>query len=187
MSTIEANTPLKIHTIETAPEESKALLEKSKKAFGYIPNLHAALAGAPGLLEAYQNIHQLFVNSSFNNDELTVVWQSINVEHQCHYCVPAHTAIAKAMKVDDAITDALRNKTELPSSKLEVLRDTTLSVVRNRGNISKDEIQVFYDAGFTQRQLLEIILGIAQKTISNYTNHIAETPMDKAFEKYAWD
>ena len=91
------------------------------------------------------------------------------------------------MKVDDAITDALRNKTELPSSKLEVLRDTTLSVVRNRGNISKDEIQVFYDAGFTQRQLLEIILGVAQKTISNYTNHIAETPMDKAFEKYAWD
>lgn len=187
MSTIQASTPLKIHTIETAPEESKPLLENSKKAFGYIPGLHGALAGAPGLLEAYQNIHQLFVNSSFNNDELTVVWQSINVEHQCHYCVPAHTAIAKAMKVDDAITDALRNKTKLPSSKLEVLRDTTLSVVRNRGNISKDEIQVFYDAGFNQRHLLEIILGLAQKTISNYTNHIAETPLDQAFEKFAWD
>jgi len=187
MSTIQASTPLKIHTIETAPEESKPLLENSKKTFGYIPGLHGALAGAPGLLEAYQNIHQLFVNSSFNNDELTVVWQSINVEHQCHYCVPAHTAIAKAMKVDDAISEALRNKTKLPSSKLEVLRDTTLSVVRNRGNISKDEIQVFYDAGFNQRHLLEIILGLAQKTISNYTNHIAETPLDQAFEKFAWD
>ncbi|KAA3622367.1 MAG: carboxymuconolactone decarboxylase family protein [Flavobacterium sp.] len=187
MSTIQSSTPLKIHTIETAPEESKPLLEKSKKAFGYVPGLHGALAGAPGLLEAYQNIHELFVNSSFNNDELTVVWQSINVEHQCHYCVPAHTAIAKAMKVDDAITEALRNETELPSPKLEVLRETTLSIVRNRGNISKDEILVFYDAGFNQRHLLEIILGVAQKTISNYTNHIAETPLDKAFEKFAWN
>ena len=127
---------LKIHNAETAPEESKPLLEKSQKAYGMIPGLHGVLAGAPGLLEAYQTLHELFTNSSFNNDELTVVWQSINVEHGCHYCVPAHTGIAKMMKVDDAITDALRNETELPSEKLEALRTMTLSVVKNRGNVS---------------------------------------------------
>jgi len=186
MSTTQTGETLQIHTIETAPKESKQLLENSKSAYGYVPNLHGALAEAPGLLKAYQDIHELFVNSSFNNDEITVVWQTINVEHECHYCVPAHTAIAKAMKVDDAITEALRNKTELPSSKLEVLRSMTLSMVRNRGNVSKEEIQKFYDAGFTQRHLLEIILGLSQKTISNYTNHIAETTLDKGFEKYAW-
>ena len=185
MSTQTSET-LKIHTIETAPEESKVLLENSQKAYGYIPNLHGALAEAPGLLKAYQSIHELFVNSSFNNDELTVVWQTINVEHDCHYCVPAHTAIAKSMKVDDEITEALRNRTTLPTEKLQVLHETTLEIVRNRGNIGKEQINTFYKAGFTQRQLLEIILGLSQKVISNYTNHIAETPVDKPFQKFEW-
>jgi len=186
MSTSQTGETLQVHTIETAPEGSKALLEKSTEAFGYIPNLHGVLAGSPGLLEAYKAIHGLFVNSSFDKDELTVVWQAINVEHECHYCVPAHTAIAKSMGVDDAITDALRNKTELPSPKLEALRKMTLAMVRKRGNVSNDEIQEFYSAGYNERHLFDIILGLSQKTISNYTNHIAHTPIDAPFQKFAW-
>ena len=180
------NEQLKVHTLETAPEKSKPLLEKSQKAYGYVPNLHGVLAEAPELLEAYQNLHELFVNSSFNNDELTVVWQTINVEHECHYCVPAHTGISKAMKVDDAISDALRNRTELPSDKLQALHNATLSLTRNRGNISQEEIDAFYAAGYNQRHLLEIILGLSQKVISNYTNRVAQTPLDKGFQPYAW-
>jgi hypothetical protein len=71
-----------------------------------IPGLHGVLAGAPGILDAYQQLHELFVNSSFNEEELTVVWQSINVEHFCH-CVPAHTGIAAMMKVDEGLLKLL--------------------------------------------------------------------------------
>ncbi|EAS19895.1 MULTISPECIES: carboxymuconolactone decarboxylase family protein [Nonlabens] len=179
-------TTLKVHNIESAPEESKALLENSQKAYGMIPGLHGVLAASPQLLTAYQQLHELFVNSSFNEDELTVVWQTINVEHACHYCVPAHTGIAKMMKVDDGITDALRNETPLEDSKLEALRNMTLSVVRNRGNVSQEDLDAFYAAGYGERQVLDIILGMSQKVISNYTNHIAHTPVDAAFEKFAW-
>ncbi|PQJ32270.1 carboxymuconolactone decarboxylase [Nonlabens arenilitoris] len=179
-------TTLKVHNIESAPEESKALLENSQKAYGMIPGLHGVLAASPQLLKAYQQLHELFVNSSFNEDELTVVWQTINVEHACHYCVPAHTGIAKMMKVDDSITDALRNETPLEDSKLEALRNMTLSVVRNRGNVSQEDLDAFYAAGYGERQVLDIILGMSQKVISNYTNHIAHTPVDAAFEKFAW-
>ena len=177
---------LKIHSIESSPEGSKALLENSQKAYGMIPGLHGVLAGAPGILEAYQTLHQLFVDSSFNNEELTVVWQTINVAHECHYCVPAHTGIAKMMKVDEKITEALRNSTPLENPKLEALRDMTLSIVRNRGNVEDGEIQAFYTAGYGERQVLEIILGLSQKVISNYTNHIAKTPVDAPFQKFAW-
>lgn len=176
----------KVYDIETAPENSKPLLESSMKSFGMIPNLHGVMAESPGILEAYQKLHDLFQNSSFNNDELTVVWQTINVEHECHYCIPAHTGIAHMMKVDEEITEALRNKTEMPNKKLQTLHETTLSVVRKRGNITDAEIQEFYAAGYEQRQLLEIILGVSQKVMSNYVNHIAQTPVDKAFEKFAW-
>lgn len=186
MNTSDKVETLKIHTIESAPNDSKMLLASSKKANGFIPNLHGVLAEAPGLLKAYQDLHELFIHSSFNNDELTVVWQTINVEHECHYCVPAHTGIAKAMKVDDTITEALRNKTPLPSKKLQALQEMTLSITRNRGNVSQYEIDNFYNAGYKQRHLLEIILGLSQKVISNYTNHIAKTPVDKVFEKFEW-
>ena len=179
-------TTLKIHDIESAPEGSKTLLEQSLKSNGMIPGLHGVLAGAPGILEAYQAIHKLFVDSSFNNEELTVVWQTINVEHACHYCVPAHTAIAYMMKVDDAISTALRDETPLENPKLEALRNMTLSIVRNRGHVNQEELATFYAAGYGEQQVLEIILGLSQKVISNYTNHIANTPVDAPFQKFAW-
>lgn len=179
-------TTLKIHNIETAPEGSKALLENSQRAFGRIPGLHGVLAGAPKILEAYQTLHGLFTQTSFNEEELTVVWQTINVEHACHYCVPAHTGIAKMMKVDDTITEALRNETPLENPKLEALRNMTLTIVRNRGHITQENLNAFYAAGYDEQQLLEILLGLSQKTISNYVNHIASTPVDAGFKQFAW-
>ncbi|WP_159023416.1 carboxymuconolactone decarboxylase family protein [Formosa sp. L2A11] len=179
-------TTLQIHNIETAPEESKGLLENSQKAYGMIPGLHGVLAGSPQTLTAYQTLHELFTKTSFNEDELTVVWQAINVEHACHYCVPAHTGIAKMMKVDDTITEALRNETPLEDSKLEALRTMTLTIVRNRGHVSQEDLNAFYAAGYGEQQVLEIILGLSQKVISNYTNHIANTPVDAPFQPFAW-
>jgi alkylhydroperoxidase family enzyme len=179
-------TTLTIQTIESAPVESKPALEKSLKTNGMLPNLHGILAGSPQLLDAYQTLHQLFMKTSFDAEELTVVWQGINVEHDCRYCVPAHTGIAHSMKVDPAITEALRNQQPLPTVKLQALLDMTLTIVRNRGNVSQEDLDNFYSAGYGQQQVLEIILGLSQKVISNYTNHIANTPVDKAFEKFAW-
>ncbi|NYF98313.1 carboxymuconolactone decarboxylase family protein [Janibacter cremeus] len=175
-----------MHDQSTAPEGSAELLARSEEQNGRVPGLHAMMAEAPGLLEGYQVLHQLFVDSSFDKEELTVVWQTANVEHSCHYCVPAHTGIAKAMKVDDAITEALREETPLPNERLEALRTFTLAMIRERGNVDDDAVQAFLDAGFTQRQVLEVILGISQKVMSNYTNHVAQTPVDAPFEKFAW-
>lgn len=179
-------TDFTLYNKENAPAESKALLESSISTLGRIPNLYAVMAEAPELLEGYQRLHQLFLDSSFDDEETTVVWQAINVEHECRYCVPAHTAIAKSMKIDDAITDALRNETPLPTAKLEALRDFTLSVVRGRGNVNDEAVQAFLDAGFTKRHVLEVVLGAAQKVMSNYTNHLANTPIDKPFQKFEW-
>ena len=89
--------------------------------------------------------------------------------------------------MDDAITEALRNETALPNARLEALRDFTLSVVRGRGEVDESEVQAFIDAGFTQRQILEVVLGVAQKVMSNYTNHLTRTPVDAPFQPFAWN
>lgn len=176
-----------IHTIESAPEKSKAPLAEGLKAMGMIPNLHATLAESPELYKAYTTLHALFMDTSFDKDELTVVWQTINVEHSCHYCVPAHSMIANSMQVDPAITEALRNETPLPSEKLEALRVVTLLLVRNRGHLTQNEMDAFFAAGYAQQQILEIVLGLSQKVISNYVNHLAETPLDAPFKNLAWE
>lgn len=177
----------KIHDLETVPAQSKAMLEAAFKKNGMIANLHGVLAESPGLFQAYQELHQLFSNSSFSAEEITVVWQTINVEHGCIYCVPAHTMIANSMKVDPAITEALRNSTAMPTEKLQVLHDTTLSMVRNRGILSEQELTRFYGVGYEQRQILDIVLGLSQKVISNYVNHLAHTPLDKPFQQFTWE
>lgn len=174
------------HTLESAPEKSKAILEGTIANVGRIPGLLAVMAESPNTLEAYTQLHKAFSDSSFNAEELTVVWQTINVEHECHFCVPAHTAIAHSMKVDPALTEALRNKEPMPNAKLQALQDLTLSLVRKRGHASDEELQAFYEAGYGHQQVLEIILGLSQKIISNYVNHVAKTPVDEPFQQFAW-
>ncbi|MEF1288783.1 carboxymuconolactone decarboxylase family protein [Vibrio sp. M260118] len=174
------------HTVETAPEASKAILEGAQKQMGAIPGLFSVMAESPEILTGYTQLHQHFANSSFDAEELTVVWQTINVEHECHYCVPAHTAIASSMKVDPALTEALRTGSAMPTEKLQALHDFTLSVTRNRGNVSEQELAAFYSAGYGQKQVLEVILGLSQKVISNYVNRVAKTPVDEMFKPYAW-
>jgi uncharacterized peroxidase-related enzyme len=179
-------TDFQLHTKETAPEGGAELLERSEKAFGRIPGLHAVMSESPQHLEAYQKLHELFQQTSLSTIEQNVVWLTINVEHECHYCVPAHTGIAHMQKVPQDVIDALRDNTPLADPRLESLRDFTLKVVRQRGNVSDADVQTFLDAGFTKRNVLDIILGLAQKVMSNYVNHLAETPVDKVFEKFAW-
>ena len=174
------------HDETTAPDASKPLLAQARATYGMLPGLFAVMAEAPGLLEGYLRLHELFVDSSFGADEPTVVCQPVNVENACHYCVPAHTAIAASMGVADAITDALRNRTPLPDARLEALRDFTLALVRGRGHVDDDTVQAFLDAGFTRRNILEVVLGYSQKVMSNYTNHLANTPVDRPFRKFEW-
>lgn len=175
---------LNVHNLETAPKESLPFLDNSIKGFGMIPGLHGVMSESPQLLETYQILHKKFQETSFDKEELTVVWQTINVEHECHYCVPAHAAIAKMMDVDTSLTSALRNREAMPTAKLQALHDMTLSIVRNRGVVKEQEVSAFYAAGYGPKQLLEIVLGLSQKVMSNYVNHLADTPLDARFEPF---
>ena len=66
------------------------------------------------------------------------------------------------------------------------MRTFTLKLVRQHGAMSDEDIQAFLDAGFTQRHVLDVILGYSQKVMSNFTNHVAHTEVDAPFQKFAW-
>jgi alkylhydroperoxidase family enzyme len=175
----------KFHDLESAPEASKELLSKLFAETGR-NGFYAVLAESPETLKAYTQLHSLFMSTSFTDEERTVIWQTINVEQECTFCVPAHTAMAKHMKIDDKVSNALRDESPLPTAKLEALRSFTLEVVRTRGNASKAVIADFLKSGYTHQNILEVVLGLSQKIISNYTNHLAKTPMEEKYSQFSW-
>jgi uncharacterized peroxidase-related enzyme len=179
-------TKFDLHNYETAPDGAAPLFDAAKKNFGMVPNLYAVMAESPQLLEAYQKVSALFQATSLSAVERNIVWMAVNVEHECHYCVPAHTMIAKGSGVDDATIAALREARPLPNAKDEALRQFTLAVVRERGKVSQAQIDAFLNAGFTKRHVMDVILGVSQKVMSNYVNHIADTPVDAPFKAFDW-
>ncbi|MFK8026524.1 MAG: carboxymuconolactone decarboxylase family protein [Gammaproteobacteria bacterium] len=173
-----------IHTIDSAPAASKPLLKKAQDNFGMIPNFHAVIAEAPAALEAYMMLHELFSQTSFSSTEQHIVWMTINTENDCHYCIPAHVMLATVGNVDNDIITAVRNKKALSDPKLETLRKFTISVVQNRGHVDELTIHEFHNAGYTKQNVLEVILCLSQKVLSNYSNHITHVPVDDAFKKF---
>ena len=179
-------TDFKTHTIESAPDGSKPVLEKAGKAMGFIPNLYGLLAESPATLEAYATLGGLFDSSSFNRTERQVVLLTASFENECGYCMAAHSTIAGMQRLPDEVVQALRDGVPLPDARLEALRDFTRRVVRERGRVSEADVRAFLDAGFERAQVLEVLLGVGMKTISNYANHVAKVPVDPAFQANAW-
>jgi alkylhydroperoxidase family enzyme len=91
------------------------------------------------------------------------------------------------VKADPAIVNALRNRAPLPDVKLDVLATFARAVVKNRGMVCGKKLDNFIAAGYTRSQALEVVLGVAFKTLSNYTNHIIDPPLDTVFQAEAWE
>jgi uncharacterized peroxidase-related enzyme len=179
-----------MHTPEAAPEASRPLLIETKKSLGFIPNLYAGLAESPVVLKAYTILSDLFSKTRLSPVEQQVVALAASIENECEYCVGVHTVIAKdTVKVPAAITDALRTGGKLPEPKLDALATFTRTIVRKRGRVDEAAIKAFIDAGYDRSVVLEVLLGISMKTLSNYSNHIMGTKLDKEFEigRWKWD
>jgi len=178
--------PFPIHTPESAPEGSRELLVHTRESFGMIPNLEGVMASAPSLLKCYVSMWDEFENTSLTPVERQVVYQTINFENTCNYCVPWHTLLSIKAGMDAEAIEALRLGEPLSDPKLEALRLFTKEVVVQRGKISRGSLAALLVAGYTQQTALEVVMGIAVKTMSNYTNSIAGTPLDTAVRKMLW-
>ncbi|PIW26491.1 MAG: carboxymuconolactone decarboxylase [Rhodospirillales bacterium CG15_BIG_FIL_POST_REV_8_21_14_020_66_15] len=176
----------KVHSIESAPAAAKEVLEGVRKNFGFIPNLLGVMAEAPALAKAYRTLAGLFEETSFSPTERQTVLLAISSENGCTYCVAAHSVIAGMQQVPQEVVGAIRDGVAINDSKLEALRQFAVAVNAKRGNVSDDDINQFFAAGYSPAQVLEVVLAVGFKTLSNFTNHITETPLDEAFSQARW-
>lgn len=169
-----------------APEGSLEWLAKAKKNFGMIPNVEKVMALTPQLLAGYTFMWDLFDTTSLTEAERQVVYMTANYENECNYCVPWHTILAEKAGISARDVEALRSGASLSAPKLEALRQFVRTLIANRGKASEAQLSEFFAAGFSDAQVLEVVLGLAIKLISNYTNSIAGTPLDYEAESRRW-
>ena len=181
------NIDLKPLAINNAPEESKKILENVAKGMGFVPNLFATFAHNPEALKSYLSLGESFAKAGFTSLEQQIVLLTVSRENKCAYCMAAHSAIATMSKLDQTVITQLRSGEPLNDQKLETLRTFTKKITSTKGWPDSSDVHAFLSAGYTQAHILGVVLGVTMKTLSNYTNHIAQTPLDDAFKNFHWE
>lgn len=179
---------LDLLTPAQAEPAARPVLEKARQGLGFVPNMYAAMANLPALLQAYTSSYALFrAEGGFTAVEQEVVFLAISRENACHYCVAAHSVVADKMsKVPPEATEAVRDGAPVPDARLDALRNFTRAMVETKGRPSEADARAFLAAGYTETHILAVILAIGVKTFSNYANHVFHTPVDEMFQSRAW-
>ncbi|MGH3862288.1 carboxymuconolactone decarboxylase family protein [Actinokineospora sp.] len=170
------------HTIDTAPEKARPIIEATTRGFGYLPEPVARMAESPELLSTFLGNVAVFDRSTLTEVERETVIMTMATRVECHYCVAMHTP-----KLPDEIAGPLRSGKPLDDSRLEALRQFTTAVLATSGGVSEEDLRAFLAAGFTHRNALDVVLGVGTYTLSTFANRLTAAPLDAEFEPYRWD
>ncbi len=177
-----------MHEKSEAPEQSQPLLAQVEKGFGFVPNIFKVFADSPAATQAYLSLNDVVRNkTSFSAQEQETLLLAISAHNGCGYCVAAHTGGAEGANIDPQVLEALRHNKPVPDPKLNALATFAQTVVKKQGWVDDGDIQAFLDAGYTHQHVLETVVAISMKTLSNFVNHMAETPLDDALKPKALD
>ena len=179
---------LKKIDLESADSLQKLIVEDATKKNGGWPNMYGNMINSTGLLKTYLHGYNLFrTESGFTPIEQEVVFLTLSYKNECNYCMAAHSFIAdKISKVPTEITDAIRAGLPIEDNKLQALSQFTKQLFDSRGKPSKEEVINFLAVGYDEKKILEIILAIAVKTLSNYSNHVFHSEVDDMFKGRTW-
>lgn len=183
----EEHMEFSVHTMTTAPEASRTTLEATAKQYGFVPNLFSVLAESPTAVQAYAAVTKALEQSALSPVEQQVVTLTVSAINGCTYCMGAHPTVAQMVRMPEDILTELRGQKPLSDKKLNALRTFVMSLMHHRGWVPEKDLEDFVTAGYTQRHILDVITLLALKTLSNYANHLAHTPLDPQFASQTWN
>jgi alkylhydroperoxidase family enzyme len=175
-----------VHTVESAPEKSKAALQGLKQAFGFVPNVAATMAESPVLLNAFIGSFVSFHGSSFSESEKQAVLLTNAVTLNCPWTVAFHSTLALKEGVAATDVEAIRSGGLPADPSLSALSEMAKALIEKRGNVTGEDIERFASAGYSQVQLLDVISGIGISTMAATTGNIADTPLEEPFRAQNW-
>lgn len=167
-----------IPAAELTPATSRPLLEAVNKQLGVVPNLMKVLSNSPAALGGYLSLNGAISKGTLgvkNGERIALAVAEIN---RCGYCLAAHTYLGKNVaKLDDTEIAANRSGTST-DSKADAAVRFAAKVARSRGQVSDDDVRAVKGAGYSDAEVMEIVVHVALNTLTNYVNEVAQTEID---------
>ena len=172
-----------IHTLATAPAESRPALERLKPAVGMIPNLGGAMAESPVLIECFETTRTIIRSKgTFTIQEGEAVSLANAAENGCSYCTAIHATFALAAGLSASDVEAIRSGALPAQPKLAAVIRFARELLRTRGRVDAAALESFVAAGHTSAQALELVARLANSVIANYSSHLIHPTPDDAIK-----
>lgn len=171
------------HTPDSAPTASRPALDRIQASVGMIPNLAAAMAESPALVDAFATLREsLAQDGTLSPAESEAVSLVNAVENGCAYCTAIHSTMGSAAGLDDAAIEQIRAGQTPADPKLGPLVAFARTLVKERGHLQGSDFAAFLDAGYTPAQALELVARLALSVMANYSGHILKPRPDEGIK-----
>lgn len=164
-----------VPTREQVAPTNQEIFDNLQKALGFVPNLYATIAYSDNGLSrflAYQN-----AKTSLTNKEKEAVNLVVSQVNNCIYCQSAHLALGKMNGFTDEQLFEIRNA-KASDSKLNALVQLAADITKNRGYANSELVDNFFAQGYTNENLVDLILQVSDKTAMNYLHNLTKVPVD---------
>ena len=156
--------------------KNQGIFDNLEKAVGFVPNLYATYAHSENALENYLTLSN--AKTSLKSKEKEVVNLAVSEVNNCIYCLSAHTAIGKMNGFTDEQILELRAGKASFDNRLDALARLARNITANRGATDQAVVDNFFEAGWTKENLIDTIVLVGDKTISNYLHRTTQVPVD---------
>jgi alkylhydroperoxidase family enzyme len=175
-----------VHTIESAPAQSRPVLEQLQQAFGLVPNIAGTMAASPVLINGFIGLFERVHAGSLTEAEIQTLLLTNAVTNASEWAVAFHTALALKQGVHAGDVDAIRHGGVPGDARLAALSRLARTLIEKRGRLAEADQKRFLEAGFGAEQTLEVIAVVAASTITNYTGSVTQPPLEVQFQEFAW-
>lgn len=165
-----------VPTKDEVSAENQVIFENLKKGLGFVPNLYAYFAKNETALGDYLAFQGR--KSTLKVKEKEVINLVTSQLNNCHYCQSAHTAIGKMNGFTDEEIIEIRLAAITFDARLDALAQFTKSVVLNKGKVAQESKELFFQAGFSEANMIDVVFVVGDKIISNYIHNLAGFPVD---------
>ncbi len=165
-----------IPTRDQVSPDNQAIFDNLKKTVSFVPNLYATFAHSATALGTYLALQN--AKSSLNSKQREIVNLVVSQVNDCEYCLAAHTAVGKMVGFTDAQILEIRSGRASFDPKLDALARFVREVAENRGKVAATTTEAFLAAGWTEGNVVDVIMAVGDKIISNYLHSVTKVAVD---------
>ena len=169
-------TPFNVPNRAEVSPANQAIFDNLQKMLGFVPNLYAGFAQSEHALGNYLALQG--AKSSLTGKEREVINLVVSQYNNCLYCLSAHTVVGKMQGFTDEQIMSIRKGNVTFDAKLSALTNLTFSIAANRGHADAALLEAFYTAGYNKGSLVDVLMVVGDKIISNYLHAVTDIPVD---------